>query len=214
MEDCFGKTRLTLPLMAVTIRNAYSAKTPCHKDEPREPETLKLSKTDHDDSNLAKDLSDESIEPKEITNDVGLSNLGNKECKDGIEKDNEWIKYEEPLDLVDLHDESIYESIIEEMPRHNFIPNAYIDIDLPINIMSLAYYNDFRRNSFECRGENFVGIGRDVHVFIGNMSHVMDFTILESVEANIDPSLSQVIFDEEKPGCSYEFHVDDSWMTI
>ncbi|GKF99921.1 hypothetical protein Tco_0301612, partial [Tanacetum coccineum] len=56
--------------------------------------------------------------------------------------------------------------------------------------MSLAYYNDIRRNGFECRGENFVGIGRDVHVFIGNMSHVMDFTILESVEANIDPSLS------------------------
>ncbi|GKC17236.1 hypothetical protein Tco_1014018 [Tanacetum coccineum] len=207
------------------------------EDEPREPETSKLSETGHDDSNLAKDLSDESFEPKEITNDVGLSNLGNKEGRDGIEKDNEWIKYEEPLDLVDLHDESIYESIIEEMPRcslnydfrikkgdpnnlkfpctigHKFIPNAYINIDLPMNIMSLAYYNDIRRNGFECKGENFVGIRRDVHVFIDNMSHVMDFIILESVEANFDPSLSQVIFDEEKHGVLREFHVDD-WLTI
>ncbi|GJU49042.1 hypothetical protein Tco_1218597 [Tanacetum coccineum] len=35
---------------------------------------------------------------------------------------------------------------------------------------------------------------RDVHVFIGNMSYVMDLTIIESVQANIDPSLSQVVF--------------------
>ncbi|GJZ92581.1 hypothetical protein Tco_0664646 [Tanacetum coccineum] len=163
---------------------------------------------------LIQDLSDESIEPKEITNDVGLSNLGDKECKDGIKKDNEWIEYKEPLNLVNLYDESIYESIIEEMPRcslnyyfriekgdlnnlkfpcmigYKFIPNAYINIDLPMNIMSLAYYNDIRRNGFKYRGKNFMGIRKDMHVFIGNMSHVMDFTILESIEANIDPSLS------------------------
>ncbi|GKB44952.1 hypothetical protein Tco_0889894 [Tanacetum coccineum] len=196
------------------------------EDEPRKPKTSELSEIDHDGSNLAKDLSDESIEPKEITNVVGLSNIGNKKYKDGIEKDNEWIEYEEPLNLVNLYDESIYESIIKEMPwcslnydfriekgdpnnlkfpcmiGHKFIPNAYIDIDLPMNIMSLAYYNDIRGNGFEYKGENFVGIGKDMHVFIGNMSHVMYFNILESVEANIDPSLSQVILDEEKPGSS------------
>ncbi|GJU57014.1 hypothetical protein Tco_1234780 [Tanacetum coccineum] len=72
------------------------------EDEPREPETSKLSEIGHDGSNLAKDLSDESIEPKKVTNDEGLSNLGDKECKDGVEKDNEWIEYEEPLDLVNL----------------------------------------------------------------------------------------------------------------
>ncbi|GJS70068.1 hypothetical protein Tco_0702909 [Tanacetum coccineum] len=188
------------------------------EDEPREPETSKLSEIGHDGSNLAKELSDESIEPNEITNDVGLSNLRDKECKDDIEKNNEWIKYKEPLDLVNLYDESIYESITEEMPRclliydfriekgdpnnlkfpcmigHKFIPNAYIDIDLPMNIMSLAYYNDIRRKGFEYKGENFVAIGKDMHVFIGNMSHIIDFTILKSIEANMDPSLSQVVF--------------------
>ncbi|GJS36347.1 MAK10-like protein [Tanacetum coccineum] len=43
-------------------------------------------------------------------------------------------------------------------------------------------------------GENFVGLGRDMHVFVGNMSYVIDFTILENIETNIDPSLSHVIF--------------------
>ncbi|GJR57829.1 hypothetical protein Tco_1499991 [Tanacetum coccineum] len=36
--------------------------------------------------------------------------------------------------------------------------------------------------------------GRDMHVFVGNMSYVMDFTILENIENNIDPSLSNVVF--------------------
>ncbi|GKD23978.1 hypothetical protein Tco_1225681 [Tanacetum coccineum] len=33
-----------------------------------------------------------------------------------------------------------------------------------------------------------------MHVYVGNMSYVMDFTILENIETNIDPSLSYVIF--------------------
>ncbi|GKA45515.1 hypothetical protein Tco_0738311 [Tanacetum coccineum] len=37
-------------------------------------------------------------------------------------------------------------------------------------------------------------LGRDMYVFVGNMSYIMDFTILESIETNIDPSLPHVIF--------------------
>ncbi|GJU56474.1 hypothetical protein Tco_1230188 [Tanacetum coccineum] len=33
-----------------------------------------------------------------------------------------------------------------------------------------------------------------MYVFVGNMSYVIDFTILENIETNIDPSLSHVIF--------------------
>ncbi|GKB01148.1 hypothetical protein Tco_0829192 [Tanacetum coccineum] len=80
--------------------------------------------------------------------------------------------------------------------RHKFIANAYIDLDLPMNVMSLAYYNAIRNQGYEHRGVNFVGIGKDIHVFIGNMSHVMDFTIFENVEANIEPSLSQPEMDD------------------
>ncbi|GJR68880.1 hypothetical protein Tco_0014945 [Tanacetum coccineum] len=75
-----------------------------------------------------------------------------------------------------------------------FTANAYIDVDLPMNIMSLAYYNSIRKNGYEYRGRNFVGLGRDMHVFIRNMSYVMYFSILENIETNIDPSLSHVIF--------------------
>ncbi|GKC26869.1 zinc finger, CCHC-type containing protein [Tanacetum coccineum] len=72
--------------------------------------------------------------------------------------------------------------------------NAYIDVDLPMNIMSFDYYNTIRKNRYEYMGRNFIGLGRDMHVFVGNMSYVMNFTILENIETNIDPNLSHVIF--------------------
>ncbi|GJV72255.1 hypothetical protein Tco_1492250 [Tanacetum coccineum] len=130
----------------------------------------------------------------------------------------EWLDVEEPLDLVDISEESIYKSLIKEMPKcslnydfrikkgdlrnlkilcmigHRFTANTYINVDLPINIMSLAYYNSVRKNRFEYRGRNFVRLGKDMHVFVGNMSYIMDFTILENIKTNINPSLSHVVF--------------------
>nr|GEX62969.1 hypothetical protein [Tanacetum cinerariifolium] len=92
----------------------------------------------------------------------------------------EWLEVEEPLDLVDKSEESVYELLIKEMPKcslnydfriekddtrnlkipcmigHKFTANAYIDVDLPMNIMSLAYYNSIRKNGYQYRGRNFV----------------------------------------------------------
>ncbi|GJR00109.1 MAK10-like protein [Tanacetum coccineum] len=124
------------------------------------------------------------LERKDIA-DIG--NLGYNKDDEGIE----WLDVEEPLDLVDTSEESMYESLIEEMPKcslnydfrikkgdprnlkiscmigHKFIANAYIDVDLPMNTMSLAYYNFIRKNGYEYRGRNFVGLGWVMHVFLG-----------------------------------------------
>ncbi|GJW39226.1 hypothetical protein Tco_0065071 [Tanacetum coccineum] len=152
---------------------------------------------------------------------MGYTTIGAKKAtasdKIGPSRNDEeikWLDVEEPLDLVNTSEESVYESLIKEMPKcslnydfrikkgdprnlkipcmigHKFTANAYIDVDLPMNIMSLAYYNSIRKNGYEYRGRNFVGLGRDMHVFVRNMSYVMDFTILENIETNIDPSLS------------------------
>ncbi|GKD63361.1 hypothetical protein Tco_1305469 [Tanacetum coccineum] len=151
------------------------------------------------------------LERKDIT---AFDNLGPNKDDEGIER----LDVEEPLDLVDINEESIYESLIKEMPKcslnydfkikksnprnlkipcmigHKFMANTYIDVDLPMNIMSLAYSNSIRKNGYGYRGRNFIGLGRDMHVYVGNMSYVIDFTILENIETNIDPSLSHVIF--------------------
>ncbi|GJR81567.1 hypothetical protein Tco_0152352 [Tanacetum coccineum] len=75
-----------------------------------------------------------------------------------VEKANELMEYEEPFDLVDIRAESVYESLIKKMPScslsfnfrnervdpsnlkipfiigGNYIGNAYIDLDSPMNV--------------------------------------------------------------------------------
>nr|GEX44791.1 hypothetical protein [Tanacetum cinerariifolium] len=77
------------------------------------------------------------------------------------DKQVEWLDVEEPLNLVDTSEESVYESLIKEMPKfslnydfrikegdpqnlkipcmigHKSTANAYINVDLPMNVMSL-----------------------------------------------------------------------------
>nr|GEU71481.1 hypothetical protein [Tanacetum cinerariifolium] len=151
------------------------------------------------------------LEQKYIT---VVDNLGPNKDDEGIE----WLDVKEAQDLVDISEESIYESLIKEMPKcslnydfkmkkgnprnlkipcmigHKFIANAYISVDLPMNIMSLAYYNSIRKNGYEYRRRNFIRLGRDMHVHVENMSYVIGFTILENIETNINLSLSHVIF--------------------
>ncbi|GKA40506.1 hypothetical protein Tco_0733099 [Tanacetum coccineum] len=154
------------------------------------------------------------LEPKDPAATKKLGSNGIDE-----EKEVGWIDAEEPLDLINTSEESFYESLIKEMPRcllnydfrirkgdprnlkipcmianNKFIANAYINVNLPINIMSFTYYNSIQKDGYVYRGRNFTGLERDMHVFIGNMSYVMDFAILENIETNINPSLSHVVF--------------------
>ncbi|GKC98404.1 hypothetical protein Tco_1168679 [Tanacetum coccineum] len=50
------------------------------------------------------------LERKDTT---ALDNLGPNRDNEGIE----WLDVEEPLDLVDTSEESVYESLIKEMPK-------------------------------------------------------------------------------------------------
>ncbi|GJV98893.1 hypothetical protein Tco_1554145 [Tanacetum coccineum] len=90
-----------------------------------------------------------------------------------------------------------YRNTIELPVRNNLVPLRsdtirndegieWLDVEEPLDLVNTKWY--------EYMGRNFIGLGRDMHVFVGNMSYVMDFTILESIETNIDPSLSNVVF--------------------
>nr|GEY49031.1 hypothetical protein [Tanacetum cinerariifolium] len=103
--------------------------------------------------------------------DIKLGNLGDRACgkTKELEGSGEWMEYKEPLDLVDTRDESVYESLIEKMLSCSLSFNFGVEKGDPSYL------------KFPCM------IGR-------NMGHTMDFTILENIEANIYPSLSQVVF--------------------
>lgn len=80
------------------------------------------------------------------------------------------------------------------MIGHKYCYNAYSDLDLPMNVMSRFHYNAISSRELEYKRVNFVGSSNDVHVFVGNLTYLVDFTILEDIEAIIDPrSLSHVV---------------------
>nr|GEU85333.1 protein kinase-like domain, concanavalin A-like lectin/glucanase domain protein [Tanacetum cinerariifolium] len=166
------------------------------------------------------------IEEKEESIDIEKaeksSDMKNKvsEHETNIGWEEECMDYEQPFDLLNVHNKSVYESLIEKMSScsldfnvriekgnpnnlkilcmigREFIANAYINLDSPMNVMILAYYKIVRSQGYEYRGLNFVRIRIDMHLFVENMSYVMDFTILENVKANIDPSSSQVVLSK------------------
>ncbi|GKC17421.1 hypothetical protein Tco_1014203 [Tanacetum coccineum] len=101
------------------------------------------------------------LERKDI---AAVDNLGSNKDDEGIE----WLDVEEPLYLVDTSEEFVYESI-KEMPKcllnydfrikkgdprnlkipcmigHKFTANAYIDVDLPMNIKVILSEDDYDR---------------------------------------------------------------------
>nr|GEV89995.1 zinc finger, CCHC-type [Tanacetum cinerariifolium] len=93
-----------------------------------------------------------------------VDNLGPNRDDEGIK----WLDVEEPLDLVDISEESVYESLIKDMPK-----------------CSLNY--DFRIEKGDPRNLK-------IPCMIGSMNYYIDFTILENIETNINVSLSRVIF--------------------
>ncbi|GJX66155.1 hypothetical protein Tco_0300498 [Tanacetum coccineum] len=204
-------THIHSPINAVTIHPKQQNDS--HDDRPEENE--EDEKDDPNKTNIVEHMKEQKGTPQPEPNDPTV--IDESEPSQG-DKEIEWLDVEEPLNLVDTSEGSVYESLIREMPKcsisydfrikkgdlrnlkipsmieHKFTANAYINIDLPMNIVSLAYYNSIRKNGYEYRGRNFVGVGKDMHVFVGNMSYVMDFTILENIKANIDPSSSHVVF--------------------
>nr|GEX91102.1 retrotransposon Orf1 [Tanacetum cinerariifolium]GEY32192.1 retrotransposon Orf1 [Tanacetum cinerariifolium] len=165
--------------------------------------TVEIKKTVEKES---RDSETEEGESSDIGRNDETSNPGDRACEveREIGEEGEWMEYDQPFNLVDTGGSLNFDFRIKKgdpsnltipcMIGRKFIVNTYIDLDFPMNVMSLAYYNTIRNQEYEYRGLNFVRIGKDMHVFVRNIGYVMDFTIFKNVEANIDPSLSQVVF--------------------
>ncbi|GJT47746.1 hypothetical protein Tco_0973903 [Tanacetum coccineum] len=135
--------RIAGALPSDTVKNLKLSASPEREGDPEDTNTIAYIK-ERRDTPLQ--------EQKDI---VDAGNLGYNKDNEGIE----CLDVEEPLDLVDTSEESMYESLIKEMPKcslnydfrikkgnprnlkmpcmigHKFIANAYIDVDLPMNIM-------------------------------------------------------------------------------
>ncbi|GJW85226.1 hypothetical protein Tco_0158371 [Tanacetum coccineum] len=82
---------------------------------------------------------------------------------------------------------------------HVHIEKAYIDLNSPMNIMTIMLYNWIMRRKLDPRKNtnegvnNFTGRIKGMHVFVGNFTYVIYFMIVEDISSIIDPRLSQVV---------------------
>ncbi|GKC13028.1 hypothetical protein Tco_1009810 [Tanacetum coccineum] len=84
---------------------------------------------------------------------------------------------------------------------HVHVEKSYIDFNSTINVMTRMQYNWIMRKQLELREDlervggisNFTGRIRGMHIFVGNFTYILDFTIVEDISLIIDPRLSQVV---------------------
>nr|GEY17116.1 hypothetical protein [Tanacetum cinerariifolium] len=82
---------------------------------------------------------------------------------------------------------------------------AYLDPFLPKNIILCKAYNTIMVEGLEGKGNNLVAIVKDVYVFVGSFTYIIDFVVLEDKGEFIMSDVAKVlmvIFDEEKLGSS------------
>nr|GEY91910.1 hypothetical protein [Tanacetum cinerariifolium] len=157
-----------------------------------------------------------------------------------VDKEEEWVKYEEPIDLVDTNEESIYESLIEKMPicslnfnfriekgnlsnlkiqcmiGRKFIANAYIDLDSPMNVMSLACYNAIRNwGDIDKLGppykEEIERIDLDVAFEAGGSRRNSEMDDLTSKEHDLLSTRVILSEDDYKRGCKRESNLESGF---
>ncbi|GKC39611.1 homeodomain-like protein [Tanacetum coccineum] len=77
-----------------------------------------------------------------------------------------------------------------EFTHANFFPLLYV------NMMSKKFHNFIMKEKMVYKGNNVVGALMSVPIFVGTFSVVMDFAVLENMDAYRDEGIDDVIFGE------------------
>ncbi|GJV62643.1 hypothetical protein Tco_1473471 [Tanacetum coccineum] len=70
---------------------------------------------------------------------------------------------------------------------------AYLDPFLPMNIISRKAYNTIIVKGLEGTGKNLVAIVKDVYVFVGIFTYIMDYVVLEDIGEFIMSDMVEVL---------------------
>ncbi|GKB24962.1 putative reverse transcriptase domain-containing protein, partial [Tanacetum coccineum] len=77
-----------------------------------------------------------------------------------------------------------------EFTHVNFFPLLYV------NVMSKKFHNSIMKDKMVYKGDNVVGTLRNVSIFVGTFSVVIDFAVLENMDAYRDEGMGDVIIGE------------------
>ena len=71
--------------------------------------------------------------------------------------------------------------------------HPFIDTNSPVNIISKECYNQVMVKELEYKGNNFLGIATNVHVFIRIHTFLVDFVVLDDISEFVEDGLTGVI---------------------
>ena len=71
--------------------------------------------------------------------------------------------------------------------------HPFVDTSSPVNIISKECYNKVMSKELEYKGNNFLGIATNVHVFVGRHTFLVDFVVLDDVSEFVEDGLTGVI---------------------
>ncbi|GJZ84217.1 putative reverse transcriptase domain-containing protein [Tanacetum coccineum] len=77
-----------------------------------------------------------------------------------------------------------------EFLQANFFPILYV------NVMSKKFHNSIMGDKMEYKGNNVVGALMNIPIFVGTFSILIDFVVLEDMDAYSDEGMDDVIFSE------------------
>ncbi|GJW88316.1 homeodomain-like protein [Tanacetum coccineum] len=77
-----------------------------------------------------------------------------------------------------------------EFTHANFFPILYV------NVMSKKFHNSIMKDKIEYKGNNVVGTLMNIPIFVGTFSILIDFAVLEDMDAYRDEGIGDVIFSE------------------
>ncbi|GKA00194.1 hypothetical protein Tco_0672744 [Tanacetum coccineum] len=70
---------------------------------------------------------------------------------------------------------------------------TYLDPFLPMNIISCKTYNTIMVDKLEGTRKNLIAIVRDVYIFVGSFTYIMDFVMLEDIGEFIMSDMADVL---------------------
>ncbi|GKA03987.1 hypothetical protein Tco_0676768 [Tanacetum coccineum] len=79
--------------------------------------------------------------------------------------------------------------------------NPYINPYSPINVMSITFYNKVMSQELAYARNNLVGIAKNLHVFVGCHTLLIDFLIFENVSEFVEKGLTEVLFEKPFKDC-------------
>nr|GEY30130.1 hypothetical protein [Tanacetum cinerariifolium] len=120
----------------------------------------------------------------------GLVNSKNDELDTGIEDYHSDYDYDKKIHKDYAHNLNFSCMIGFEFTHVNFFPIFYV------NVMSKKFHNSIMKDKLEYKGNNVVGALMNVPIFVGNFSVIMDFVVLEYMDAYRDEGMGDVIVGE------------------